>query len=39
MLPDMDGFEITRRLRLEKETSIIMMTARDSIMDIVAVSL
>lgn len=37
MLPDMDGFEITRRLRLEKETSIIMMTARDSIMDIVAV--
>ncbi len=36
MLPDMDGFEITRRLRLEKETSIIMMTARDSIMDIVA---
>ena len=36
MLPDMDGFEITRRLRLEKDTSIIMMTARDSIMDIVA---
>ena len=36
MLPDMYGFEITRRLRLEKDTSIIMMTARDSIMDIVA---
>lgn len=36
MLPDMDGFEITRRLRLGKETSIIMMTARDSIMDVVA---
>ena len=30
----MDGFEITRRLRLEKDTSIIMMTARDSIMDL-----
>ena len=37
MLPDMDGYEITRRLRLEKEyLSIIMMTARHSTMDIVA---
>ena len=38
MLPDMDGYEITRRLRLEKEyLSIIMMTARHSTMYIVAV--
>lgn len=36
MLPEMDGFEITRRLQAEKSTYIIMMTARDSVMDIVA---
>lgn len=36
MLPEMDGFEITRRLQAEKDTYIIMMTARDSVMDIVA---
>ena len=36
MLPEMDGFEVTRRLQQEKDTYIIMMTARDSIMDIVA---
>lgn len=36
MLPDMDGFEITRRFQAEKTTPIIMMTARDSVMDIVA---
>ena len=36
MLPDMDGYEITRRLRLEKEyLSIIMMTAGHSTVDIV----
>ena len=33
MLPEMDGFEVTRRLQQEKD---MMMTARDSIMDIVA---
>ena len=36
MLPEMDGFEVTRRLQQEKDTYIMMMTARDSIMDIVA---
>ncbi|MDY4761860.1 response regulator transcription factor [Streptococcus thoraltensis] len=36
MLPEMDGFEITRRLQQEKSTYIIMMTARDSVMDIVS---
>ncbi|HEP4988637.1 TPA: two-component system response regulator CovR [Streptococcus pyogenes] len=35
MLPEMDGFEVTRRLQTEK-TTYIMMTARDSIMDVVA---
>ena len=37
MLPDMDGYEITLRLRFEKQyLSIIMMKARHSTMDIVA---
>ncbi|MGT2832718.1 response regulator transcription factor [Streptococcus halotolerans] len=36
MLPEMDGFEVTRRLQQEKSTYIIMMTARDSVMDIVS---
>lgn len=36
MLPEMDGFEVTRRLQIEKSTYVIMMTARDSVMDIVA---
>ncbi|AND78734.1 response regulator transcription factor [Streptococcus pantholopis] len=36
MLPEMDGFEITRRLQAEKNTYIMMMTARDSVLDIVA---
>ena len=36
MLPEMDGFEVTRRLQQEKNTYIMMMTARDLIMDIVA---
>ncbi|MGT2924912.1 response regulator transcription factor [Streptococcus caviae] len=35
MLPKMDGYEVTRRLQLEKTTYIIMITARDSTMDIV----
>lgn len=34
MLPEMDGFEVTRRLQTEKTTYIMMMTARDSIMDV-----
>ncbi|HEP2968494.1 TPA: two-component system response regulator CovR [Streptococcus pyogenes] len=36
MLPEMDGFEVIRRLQTEKTTYIMMMTARDSIMDVVA---
>ncbi|HEP2817855.1 TPA: two-component system response regulator CovR [Streptococcus pyogenes] len=36
MLPEMDSFEVTRRLQTEKTTYIMMMTARDSIMDVVA---
>lgn len=38
MLPEMDGFEVTRRLQTEKNNvyHIMMMTARDSIMDVVA---
>lgn len=36
MLPEMDGFEVTRRLQTEKTTYIMMMTARDSIMDVIA---
>lgn len=36
MLPELDGFEVARRLRKEKETPIVMMTARDSTMDRVA---
>ncbi|EZL15668.1 response regulator [Streptococcus pyogenes ABC020052420] len=36
MLPEMDAFEVTRRLQTEKTTYIMMMTARDSIMDVVA---
>lgn len=36
MLPSMNGFEITRRIRLvDKTTSIIMMTAKDSLTDVI----
>lgn len=33
MLPSMNGIEVCRRIRQEKNTPIIMMTARDSVMD------
>ncbi|MEI4828320.1 MULTISPECIES: response regulator transcription factor [Bacillus] len=33
MLPGLNGIEVCRRLRATKETPIIMLTARDSIMD------
>ncbi len=33
MLPDMDGFEVCRRLRRESEVPIIMLTARDAATD------
>lgn len=33
MLPKMNGVEVCRRLRLEKDTPVIMLTARDSVMD------
>lgn len=33
MLPGINGIEVCRRIRKEKETLIIMLTARDSVMD------
>ena len=33
MLPSMNGFEICRRLKKEKNTPIIMLSAKDSVMD------
>ncbi|MDF7637693.1 response regulator transcription factor [Leuconostocaceae bacterium ESL0958] len=33
MLPELNGFEVARRLREDKKTPIIMMTARDSVID------
>lgn len=36
MLPEINGLEVLRRLRLEKETPVILLTARDAVMDKVA---
>lgn len=33
MLPELNGLEVLRRLRMEKETPVIMLTARDAVMD------
>ena len=33
MLPKLNGLEVLRRLRMEKETPVIMLTARDAVMD------
>ncbi|NIK15037.1 DNA-binding response OmpR family regulator [Saccharococcus thermophilus] len=33
MLPGLNGIEVCRRLRMVKDTPIIMLTARDSVMD------
>ncbi len=33
MLPGMDGYEVTRRLRAERQVPIIMLTARDDAVD------
>ena len=33
MLPGINGLEVCRRIRKEKDTPIIMLTARDSVMD------
>ena len=33
MLPSMNGFEICRRLKKEKNTPVIMLSAKDSVMD------
>ncbi|MDZ4993374.1 response regulator [Clostridium perfringens] len=33
MLPNMNGFEICRRLKKEKDTPVIMLSAKDSVMD------
>ena len=35
MLPEMNGMEVCRRIRQEKETPIMMMTARNTTMDLV----
>lgn len=35
MLPGIDGYEVTRRLRAERRTPIIMLTARDDAVDTV----
>ncbi|GIF73624.1 response regulator transcription factor [Asanoa siamensis] len=36
MLPGMDGFEVCRRIRADQDLPIIMLTARDDDMDVVA---
>ncbi|WP_298820336.1 response regulator transcription factor [Chloroflexus sp.] len=36
MLPEVDGFEVARRLRVESSIPIIMLTARDAVRDRVA---
>ena len=33
MLPELNGLEVLRRLRSEKQTPVILLTARDSVMD------
>ncbi|MCG4682628.1 response regulator transcription factor, partial [Faecalibacillus intestinalis] len=33
MLPSLNGIEICRRLKKEKDTPIIMLSAKDSVMD------
>lgn len=33
MLPALNGLEVLRRIRLEKDTPVIMLTARDAVMD------
>ena len=33
MLPKLNGLEVLRRIRMEKETPVIMLTARDAVMD------
>ncbi|MGN0435950.1 MAG: response regulator transcription factor [Wujia sp.] len=33
MLPKLNGLEVLRRLRMEKHTPVIMLTARDAVMD------
>ncbi len=33
MLPQLNGLEVLRRIRLEKEVPVIMLTARDAVMD------
>ena len=36
MLPQLNGLEVLRRVRREKSTPVIMLTARDAVMDRVA---
>ena len=34
MLPEMDGFELCRRIRRESDVPIVMLTARGDVMDL-----
>src|ERR1700687_2364355 len=36
MLPEMDGLEVLKRLRMEKHTPVLLLTARDTVEDKVA---
>ena len=36
MLPEMDGFEVLKRLRAQKQTPVLLLTAREAIEDKVA---
>jgi two-component system copper resistance phosphate regulon response regulator CusR len=36
MLPELDGLEVLRRLRLQKDTPVLLLTARDTVEDKVA---
>ena len=39
MLPEMDGFEVLKRLRAQKQTPVLLLTAREAIEDKVAAEL
>src|ERR1700726_3234805 len=36
MLPELDGLEVLKRLRMEKQTPVLLLTARDTVEDKVA---
>ncbi len=33
MLPELDGFEVLKRLRIQKQTPVLLLTARDTVED------